>query len=175
MLKQARQVCAGLGAYRVVANLCSDDVVLGLVRIEDAKNVYERCYANAVQKCYRSREKPSFDQHVLWLTSALRNASHHLFIAEDRGRPVCHLKASFDLKVPKTARVGTWAALGEQGKGHCLKSLLVFHDFLSLIGSLSLIAEVHQENISSLTLFENVGYCSISQLDDFCSYECIFA
>ena len=39
----------------------------------------------------------------MWLTSALRNASHHLFIAEDSGRPVCHLKASLDVKVPKTA------------------------------------------------------------------------
>tara|TARA_B100000768_G_scaffold168796_1_gene173923 strand:- start:95 stop:541 length:447 start_codon:yes stop_codon:yes gene_type:complete len=142
------------------------------VRVEGAANIYAWRYAKTAEKYYQSRKKPSFDQHVLWLTSALQNTNHHLFIAEDRGRPVSHIKASFDLKEQKMARVGICTAPQEQGKGYGLKLLLVLHDFLRLIGSLSLIAEVHQENISSLILFENVGYRSISQSGNFCLYEC---
>ena len=68
------------------------------MRIEDAEHIFEWRYANVAEKYYRSREKPSLDQDVLWLTSLLQNENHHLFIAEQLSRPVSHLKASSDSK-----------------------------------------------------------------------------
>jgi RimJ/RimL family protein N-acetyltransferase len=98
----------------------------------------------------------SVDEHAKWLAARLARPAPRLWIAEEDGKPLGHVRVDLE---DETGMVSIAVALGHRGRGvgsRMLRALQVEVERDAAIRALR--ALVHTDNVASLRAFDRVGF-----------------
>lgn len=163
--KRAECLVDGLGVKRVVSTLLGhlsgngEAVFLRDFTVNDSNKVYQWQTSPWTRKYFRNPTPPTWSEHVKWMDQRIENGSCSKII-------VCGEKAVGVIRLDSAEVDDEYEVsilLGEEFSGlgiarQALKLLLVEH------GDKILIAEIHQENTSSIRLFVEAGFVRLGNL-----------
>lgn len=135
----------------------------------DAEAVWHWRHSGGAHRHYRNAVPVSLTDHRAWFARALDDPARCLFMLEEDGTPVLHVR--LDLK-PESAAVSVAAAREAQGRGLAglgLAMAMAYHA-AQHAGPLSFAAEVHPDNPASRRLFAGLGFRQTGPGNPFFSY-----
>ena len=153
---KAAAQCDGSGAQRVI-NVLDGVGMLRPARMSDAPNIYEWRYAQDAAKYYRNSTIPDMSHHRNWLARALQNPNMYLRIFTQKGVDLGHIRFDLNLDRPNEAEIGICVskAVRRQGLGARVLRAAISHPPPNVT---TIKAEVHDQNLASLRLFEKMGF-----------------
>ena len=160
--KAAFDACDGLGAKRVASKVIAQSLQVRKVTMDDAKFIYAARYSKDAAQYYKSNIVPTFDSHCEWMLQALADENRELLIYELNGEPVAHVRLDEGLHIsiyvsPEFLGKGIGTAVLKSSQEHKFSKL---------------IAEVHDENLASIRMFENAGFVKFgNEQSGFWQYE----
>lgn len=123
-----------------------------------------------VRKFSRNSDLISKEQHQHWLTSQIlvANSRKKISVFEFSGRPIGMVR--IDELENEYKEINVLVEEEYQGQGIATQML---RDVISSNGPSKLIATIHEKNIASRKLFENLGFKLISKEDAYFNYQLI--
>lgn len=169
MSKRASALADGTGTSIVACAIFGKDFALRPADLEDAETVWEWRRANGAQRFYISERQPELSSHLTWFKVALASPENRLMLmVENLGHPVSHLRVDW---IGDCARISIVVDPKIRNHGIGRKSLTLLEEFLSSIGTRTLLADVHMDNLASRQLFVRAGYSQIGQAHPFCTWQ----
>lgn len=154
MSQAASGLSDGLGVDRVAAML---DVLQNLhIRMampDDGETIWRWRSAPGSERFYSSGQAVSLPDHLNWYTRALGDADRQLFIIEWNKAPVAHVRID---RAGETGRISIVVDPAMYGKRIAAASLTRALSTCNGIGRFEAI--VHKDNISSMRLFDGLGF-----------------
>ncbi|MFK7993558.1 MAG: GNAT family N-acetyltransferase [Granulosicoccus sp.] len=146
-----------------------DSLTLRPVNVDDAQIIWTWRNSEGAHKYYKNPTRQTLEDHTAWINSAISDSKNQLWIIEDNGEPVSHVRIDFVSE--RIASVSIVVDPTRYGKGYGKQSLFLVLDGLISNGiSVSIFAEIHIDNIASRKLFEAAGFQRHSECAPFLSY-----
>ncbi len=89
MSKNAANLCDGNGVARVVKQIVASSLVFETSTLSDAQFIYDARYADGASRFYRSRDVPSFEDHMKWMENAVNQENRVLACVSLGGENNC--------------------------------------------------------------------------------------
>jgi UDP-2,4-diacetamido-2,4,6-trideoxy-beta-L-altropyranose hydrolase len=156
MSENAASLCDGAGVSRVINRILLGSLSFREAKADDARFIYEARYAGDASRFYRSKEVPTFDAHVSWLSKAFENEDIILSCMSLCGVDVAHVR--LDKNSPTSGEIGICLAEDWRGRGLGQAILESANQYFSGLGVFEIHAEVHKDNRASANIFERAGY-----------------
>ena len=169
MSRAGRALVDGTGTARVVQALTAPPLALRLCTPDDAERVWLWREAEGAPRFYRSGTPTPWETHRRWFEAALDDPRRALFIVEENGHPVAHLR--FDFPDTGFAEVGLAVDTGRKGTGLGLRTVALAVRHARQMSWPGLSAEVHQDNAASARVFERNGFCQVDRSGAFLQYQ----
>lgn len=159
--KACAEICDGDGVGRILAELVPMRLSDRCAEPADSRRVWEWRYGRDEELFYRASGIPSYLEHNEWYLAALKNSKIHMKILTLGKLPIGYVR--IDQNCDRQGLVGICLSPYQRGKGYGAGALCVGHDSARMLGCTELIAEVHEENVASLRLFNAAGYKEIAR------------
>lgn len=169
MSATCRALVDGAGTARVVEALTAPQLTLRPCTLDDAERVWRWREADGASRFYRSGKPTSWVGHLQWFQAALDDSQRKLYIVEENGSPVAHLR--FDFSNASLPEVGLAVDPEKKGVGLGLGTVARAVSHAREMGWPGLSAEVHKENKASGRVFERNGFRPVTQNSTFTSYQ----
>ncbi len=160
---------ARAGPARVVQALAASPLELRSCTLEDAEPVWLWREADGAPRFYRSGIPTPWEEHRRWFEAALNDKRLALFIVEEEGRPVAHLR--FDFSETRLPEVGLSVNPRRKGAGLGLSTVALAVRHARQLAWPGLSAEVHEGNAASARVFERNGFRQIGRRGAFLHYQ----
>lgn len=115
----------------------------------------------------------SKEEHSAWFSKAVRDPHCQIRIAWDQSTPIGMMR--LDLKSPESADISINIAPESRGKGYGKRLLAAACHEAAILGIQQLDAEVREENLKSIAIFEAVGFWWDASFDGFRNYRLEFS
>lgn len=159
-LAQMSAACLGLvdgaGTARVVQALVAPVLTLRRCTMNDAEPVWRWREADGAARFYRSGQPTPWEVHERWFRAALDDPDRALFMVEQKGVPVAHLR--FDLPDTGLPEVGLAVDPARKGAGLGLGTVALAVRHARTEGWPGLAADVHNDNAASARVFTRNGF-----------------
>ncbi len=175
MSGKAAAICDGKGAARVtselVSNISNKDAEFRVrpAQVDDAKDVWIWRNAGCASKYYRSQTPTELDAHIEWFRRALKDPDRLMLIVENESMRLGHVRIDQMQGQRDQAEISVYVNPDCRGQGYgksILKSAMAFATKESKI--CRFLAEIHNENRASLSIFQKAGFCLLSCDEQFC-------
>lgn len=171
-LRQMSATCLalidGTGTERVVRALTEPPLNLRRCIRDDAERVWKWREADGAPRFYRTGRPTPWDVHLKWFEAALADDRRVLFIVEENGRPIAHLR--FDLADAVLPEVSLAVDPALKGENLGLRTVAHAVMYARKMDWPGLSAVVHQDNTASAKVFERNGFRRRSQSGAFVDY-----
>ncbi len=141
----------------------SESIHLRLATMDDAEVILEWVNDPEDRANSFSSDPVSLEEHLVWMQHALSDDSKLLYIMEDDGVPVGHIKLYKD---GSTAEVGYCIDPEFRGRGYAKKMIGLLTDVVDpeAMGIKRIRASVKPENIASSRALEANGYKEVARV-----------
>jgi UDP-2,4-diacetamido-2,4,6-trideoxy-beta-L-altropyranose hydrolase len=156
MRRKNLEICDGMGAKRIaltIKNLDIGSLTLKNAADRDIDTVFKWQCLPETRRYANDDSMPTWHDHETWMHKKLRSQTDFFYIifAEDQDVGVVRL----DQSSTKVYVISIYIVSTHHGKGIAKKALAVIDE---LHPNVRIIAEVKQENLASVALFESAGY-----------------
>lgn len=159
----------GKGTSRVVEALTALPIDLRPCTMEDAEQVWFWREADGASRYYRSGTPTDWETHRSWFEVALNNMHTALFIVEENGRPVAHLR--FDFGGADLPEIGLAVDPERKGLGTGSRVVALAIRHARQARWPGLVAEVSENNVVSARVFERNGFRQVGRDGSFLRYQ----
>lgn len=159
----------GAGTARVVNALTAPGLSLRPCRLDDAEKVWLWREADGAARFYRSGAPTPWETHKNWFEAALRDTRYALFMVEENGHSVAHLR--FDLPDSGVPEIGLAIETGRKHTGLGLRTVAQAVSHARAMTWPGLSAEVHEANVASARVFERNGFDRVRRNGAFVQYK----
>lgn len=150
----ASQICDGRGAGRVADYIALNKrVILRIVTQSDIELIYKWQSEHGARRYSRNTEVPAYEHHESWFLKRVSSPDPYLIIMLE-GVPVGVLRLD-KLSIDSEYEVSILISSDYYGRGVGTAALTKLRQRYP---SITIVAEVHEENESSRALFEKLGY-----------------
>lgn len=169
MSATCRALVDGAGTARVVEALTAPQLTLRPCTLDDTERVWCWREADGASRFYRSCQPTPWTMHEQWFRAALKDPRRALFIVEQDGEAVAHLR--FDRPDTGLAVIGLAVDPARKGTGLGLGTVALALRHARQMFWPGLAAEVHLNNAASARVFERNGFRQVGRFGDFVHYQ----
>ncbi len=139
-------------------------------RLDDAPRLLQWRNDPVTRAASRSMGEVTPGEHETWLAATLADPRRHLLVGEVRGTPVGQVR--FDELEDGRFEISVGLASEARGRGIGSPLIAAGVAWLRERTDATIVAEVREENESSLRAFARVGFSPIGQVDGWSRLEC---
>lgn len=159
----------GAGTARVVEALTAPQLTLRPCTLDDAERVWRWREADGASRFYRSGQPTPWTMHAQWFRAALQDPRRALFIVEQDGEAVAHLR--LDRPDNGLAEIGLTVDPARKGTGLGVGTVALALRHARQMSWPGLAAEVHSNNPASARVFERNGFRQVGRFRGFVHYQ----
>jgi UDP-2,4-diacetamido-2,4,6-trideoxy-beta-L-altropyranose hydrolase len=156
MAQTAAAVTDGRGVFRVAASVLALQLCVRPATMDDAIDIWHWRFDGNAARYYRQTQVPTLEQHIAWFKHALADPRRLMIVVHEEGQPIGHIR--FDLSQASEAKICICIASRARGRRLAAPVLRASLSFARRRGIRRVTAEVHREDISSLSLFRSCDF-----------------
>jgi UDP-2,4-diacetamido-2,4,6-trideoxy-beta-L-altropyranose hydrolase len=157
LLQQSKMLINGPGPNQVIKSMNSNNITLREVKDLDRELIWQWANDEETRKVSYSQAHISWDEHIRWFDSVLRQNNHRFYIANNGNKkPVGQIRFASD---DKDTIVSFSVAPDSRRRGYG-KEILVkaVKKLFNETNTKQILAYVKSENMSSLRVFQKAGF-----------------
>jgi UDP-2,4-diacetamido-2,4,6-trideoxy-beta-L-altropyranose hydrolase len=158
MSNNAKQLCDGRGAKRVVAALLRHEIEFRKAQEADASQLWQWRYSDDVNSFSGDGTVPSYEQHIEWLSKVLVDSSRVLWIVELNDLPIAVVRCDELTSEQATISIYLTPNHGGYGWGNLILNRVSESLRSPEYTCEKILAEIHPDNVSSQKSFSAAGY-----------------
>ena len=168
MALASASVLDGDGTRRVSSALMPSPLYsIRFASLDDAKRIFEWRYVFSGAGFYRNVVVPTYEEHLNWLKSALRDEACSLLMVMKSNVAIAHVRFDNFSENPDKKNISISLSPEVKNKGYSAEILYSAITNLERPLSSQFFAEVHKDHVTSKRLFFSLGFKKIGADKDF--------